>query len=249
MTSFLLALQFLTIIPIKIKRFDKSKFINSMIYFPVVGLLLALFLAAINNLFLFLGFNSIVTNVILVIALIVITGGMHLDGLSDTFDALVSSKDKERMLEIMRDPHCGVMGILSVICVILLKISFLSSLNPAHKINALILMCVLSRAALVFLIFMFPYTRKEGKGKIFSEEVNLKIINIVGIITLICAGASFKIKGLLTMAVATLVAFIFAKFITKKVGGITGDSLGAANELTEVTVLVTLCFLEKGGVI
>lgn len=233
----------MTIIPVRVKKFDQAKLAVSMVYFPVVGLLLALFLAVICNLFLFLGFTGFIVNVILVVTLIMITGGMHLDGLSDTFDALSSGKDKIKMLEIMRDSHCGVMGILSIICVVLLKISFLSSINFAYKISALILMCVLSRWSLVFLLFLFPYARKEGKGKVFSEGMTLRIFILASLICLSCVFAVFKINGLLIVAAVALTVFTFGKFITRKIDGISGDSLGAANEIAEVMTLFCVSIL------
>lgn len=246
MTSFLLALQFLTIIPVKIKNFTESKLIISMIFFPVIGFSIALLLAAVNNFFLFVGFSDFVTNIILIVALIAIAGGMHLDGLSDTFDAISSSKSKEIMLSIMRDSRCGVMGVLSIICVLLLKISFLSSVNPAGKTDALILMCVLGRWALVFLLFMFPYARKEGSGKIFSEGINLKIFITATFFSLACAVIFFGVNGLSIMTLTVLVAFVFGKFMVRKIEGITGDSLGAVCEIVEVTVLFIIAVIEKG---
>lgn len=247
MATFLSALQFLTSVPIKIKAFTEARFAKSMMFFSVIGLLVALFLTGINSLFLFLGFNGIILNVILVVALILITGGMHLDGLSDTFDAISSNKDKDKMLEIMRDSHCGVMGVLSIICVILLKISFLSSVSAQHKIGAIILMCVFSRWSLVFLISLFPYARAEGKGKIFSQGINPKIITIATFFSLICAIVVFKIVGFMIIVPAALTAYVFARLVVKKIGGITGDVLGATNELVEITVLLTVCILERIG--
>jgi len=243
MTSLLLALQFLTIIPVEIKNFTEKKLITSMIFFPVVGFFIALLLAAVNNLFLSIGFNDFITNIILVVVLIVVTGGMHLDGLSDTFDAISSGKSKEDMLTIMRDSRCGVMGVLSIICVLLLKISFLSSINSIEKIGALILMCVLGRWSLVFLLFMFPYARKAGKGKIFSEGINLKILITTTTFSLSCAFIFLGINGLSIMVLAVLIAFLFGKFMIKKIEGITGDSLGACCELIEVAVLFGVAIL------
>ncbi len=245
MTSFLLALQFLTIIPVKIKNFTEASFARAMIFFPVIGLLLALFLIFINYLLSSLGFGGITLNAILVVALIILTGGMHLDGLSDTFDAISSAKSKEEMLEIMRDPHCGVMGVLSIVCVILLKISFLSSLPSLHKIGALILMCVLSRWALVFLIFLFPYARDNGKGKIFSQGINRRIFMMASLFSLFCAVMLFKLIGFLIIIFTALAAYLFAKLVARKIGGITGDTLGAANELMEVLILFALCIFER----
>jgi len=249
MTSLLLALQFLTIIPVKIKKFEESKLVVSIMFFPVIGFFIAILLAAMNNLFLYLGFDNFVINIILVVALVLITAGMHLDGLSDTFDAISSGKSKEDMLAIMRDPRSGAMGVLSIICVLLLKISFLSSIASVYKIGALILMCVLGRWSLVFLLFMFPYARKVGKAKIFSEGINLKIFIAATIFSLSCAIVFLGINGLSIMVLAMLVAFLFGKLMVKKIEGITGDSLGAACELTEVAVLFLIAILAKAGLI
>ena len=140
MKSLWLAIQFLTTIPINIKYKDEKELPHALIFFPFVGLLLGLILAGINHLLFILNFNDLLSNVILIISLILLTGGIHLDGLADTFDALASRKNKEEMLEIMRDSHIGVMGVLSIVSILLLKISVLSSLSPSLKIISLILM-------------------------------------------------------------------------------------------------------------
>ncbi len=194
MTSLLLALQFLTIIPVKVKSFAEKKLITSIIFFPVIGFFIALLLTAANFFFLFFGFSSFIATIVLVVLLIIITGGMHLDGLSDTFDALSSGNSKEGMLTVMRDPRCGVMGVLSVICVLLLKISFLSSVSLKETAGALILMCATGRWSLVFLLFMFPYARPAGKGKIFSEGINLKIFITATVFPLSCAVIFFGVS-------------------------------------------------------
>jgi len=249
MTSLLLALQFLTIIPVKVKSFTEKKLITSMVFFPVIGFFVASLLMAANFFFLFLGFNNFTVNIILVILLIAITGGMHLDGLSDTFDGLSSGNSKDAILAVMRDPRCGVMGALSIICVLLLKISFLSSVSLAQKSGALILMCATGRWSLVFLLFMFPYARPSGKGKTFSEGINLKIFITATVFPLSCAVIFFGISGIWVMVFAMLIAFLFGRFIVKKVGGITGDSLGASCELVEAAVLFLIAIMAKAGLI
>ncbi|MFA5008511.1 MAG: adenosylcobinamide-GDP ribazoletransferase [Candidatus Omnitrophota bacterium] len=243
MISFLLALQFLTAIPVKVKKFSESKLAASMMFFPVIGFFIAILLIAINIFFLCFGFYNFIINIILVVALIAITAGMHLDGLSDTFDAICSAKSKERMLEIMRDSRCGVMGVLSIISVVLLKIAFLSSIKPMHKISALVLMCVFGRWVLVFMLYMFPYVREEGKGKIFSERINSKIFIMATIFSLSCALIFLATDGLAIMALAMLVAFLFGKFMLRKIGGITGDNLGAVCELVETAVLFAIAII------
>jgi len=245
MKVFLLALQFLTIIPVKIEKVKEADIAASMVCFPFVGLLLGFLLAGINNLLLSLKFEELAVSIILIVSLIIFTGGLHLDGLSDTADALFSGKDKEKRLEIMRDSHAGVMGILSLICVILLKIVFLSSINTSLKIVSLILMCTLSRWSLVFLMFLFPYARQEGKAKVFIEKANFKIFVLATMIALVCSVITWQLKGLFIIAITSISAYAIGKFITNKIGGITGDTLGAINELTEVIILLSICILER----
>jgi len=96
---------------------------------------------------------------------------------------------------------------------------------------------------------MFPYARKVGKAKIFSEGINLKIFIAATIFSLSCAIVFLGINGLSIMVLAMLVAFLFGKLMVKKIEGITGDSLGAACELTEVAVLFLIAILAKAGLI
>ncbi|MFH1202264.1 MAG: adenosylcobinamide-GDP ribazoletransferase [Candidatus Omnitrophota bacterium] len=245
MRSLLLAIQFLTIIPVKIKNVTDKNFANSMVYFPVAGLLIGLILAAIAHLLSILNFQYFVSNIILVISLVIITGGIHLDGLSDTSDALLSRKDKDEMLRIMRDSHIGVMGALSIICIILLKISFLSSINSPSKFVSLVLMCTLSRWSLVLMMFSFPYAREEGKAKVFVQGVNLKILTLATVIALGIAVSVWQLKGLLIFALTAIGSYVIGKSINDKIKGLTGDSLGAINELIEVIILFGVCILER----
>jgi len=243
MKEFLSAVQFLTIIPIKIKDMDERKLSGSMSYFPIAGLLLGLVLSVINNLFLGLGFSGLPLSIILIISLIIITGGIHLDGLADTADAFLSRKNKEEMLIIMRDSHIGVMGVLALISVILLKISFLYSIGIPSKITALFLMCILSRWSMVFAMFLFPYARKEGKAKAFIQGINPKIFTLATIITLICVFVFWKIDGILVFIITAISSYLAGKFINSKIGGITGDTLGALCEINEVIVLLSIIIL------
>ena len=247
MKSFLLALQFLTIAPIRFKGVDEKEIARSMIYFPFVGLLIGLALAGINSLLIFLGLERLSIDIILVISLVCITLGMHLDGLSDTFDALSSRKDKDQMLRIMRDPHIGVMGALGVIGIILIKISLLYSLSGALKPFALILMCIISRWSMVFAIFLFPYARTEGKAKVFFEGINPAVFVFSTAITLVLAFFLGMIKAFALLFAAAAGAYIIARSVNKKLNGITGDTLGAINEITEVIVLLGAYILERIG--
>lgn len=231
------ALQFLTILPVRIKKFREKNAANSMIFFPFTGLLLGLFLIGINKLFYLLGFPCISVDIILAVSLIAITGGMHLDGLSDSADAFLSGKPKDEMLAIMRDSHAGVMGILSIICALLLKIALLYSISAESIAPALLLMCLLGRWSSVFMTYLFPYARVEGKAKVFTNGINAPIFIISTLSALIFAFLIWGMKGLVIFLVIAGAAYVSGKFITRKIGGITGDTLGAAIELSEVIAL------------
>lgn len=241
MVSFLLALQFLTIIPVKIKHINEKQISESMVYFPFVGVLLGLILAVSDKLLYLLNLGTFTINTILVILLAAITAGMHLDGLADTADAFLSGKNKEEMLDIMRDSHIGVMGVLSLISIILLKIVLLSSLSMALKTTSLLLMCTLSRWSAVWVMFLFPYARGDGKARVFIQGMNLKIFMLSLIAALIFAFAVWGIKGLLVLLIIAGCAYLSGKIISRKIGGITGDTLGTTIELTEIITLFTVC--------
>lgn len=245
MRSFLLALQFLTIIPVKMKDVEEKKIPGALIYFPLIGLLLGLVLAGMDKLLFILNFEQFIINTILVVLLIVLTGGLHLDGLSDTFDAFLSRKNKEEMLKILRDSHIGVMGVLSLISIILLKIAFLSSINISSKIISLLLMCILSRWSLVFVMFLFPYAREEGKAKVFIQGINFKIFISSTLIALACTIAIWKIKGLFVFIIIAMSSYMIGKFINNKIGGMTGDTIGATSEVAEIIVLFSALILQK----
>lgn len=238
MKAFLFALQFLTIIPVKIKSLDQGMIRRSMVYFPLAGLLIGSLLSGENYLLSFFPIKDTALNIILVISLIFLTGGIHLDGLADTADAVFSGKDKQEMLRIMRDPHNGSMGVLSLVSVVLLKIALLSSVLGTQKIPALLLACTLSRWSQVLIMFIFPYARQEGKAEKFMRFISGRVFIFS---TVICVSLSFLIwagKGVFLMAISAAIAYLTGKNIVKKIGGITGDNIGAINEVIESAVLL-----------
>ena len=241
MVRFLLALQFLTIVPLKVKEVSEKNIAGAMIYFPLVGLLLGIALSGINALLIALNFSPPAANIILAVVLIGITGGMHLDGLSDTADAFLSGKSRDEMLAIMRDPHVGVMGAISIISILLLKIGLLGAVAAPLKTTALLLACVLSRWSSVLAMFLFPYARKDGKAKAFTQGMNLKIFVFSLIMVLMFAFAIWRLRGLITLLIVSGCVYLGGRFSNRKIGGITGDTLGATIELTEIITLFAVC--------
>ena len=245
MKSFLLALQFLTVAPIRIKKIRPEHMPRAVVYFPIIGLLLGLVLCVVNYLLVSAQFDPLASNIIIVVLLIAITGALHLDGLSDTFDGLFSGKDRLETLKIMRDPHVGSMGVLALVSILLLKISFLSMIRPETKNAALLLMCVLSRWSMALSLFSFPYARKEGKAKIFADGMNKKIFITLTIIAIVITFIISRIVGPAVLALTAAFAYLANLWIKKKIGGVTGDTIGAISEFSEIVVLFSIVILER----
>ncbi|MDD4899480.1 MAG: adenosylcobinamide-GDP ribazoletransferase [Candidatus Omnitrophica bacterium] len=246
MIAFLVALQFLTILPVKLEEVTQKNFSRAMIYFPVIGLLLGAILFALNSLFNFLDFSRISIDIILVVSLVALTGGMHLDGLSDSFDALLSGKKREEMLAIMRDSHAGAMGVVAIVSILFLKVGLLCSVPAGIKPLSLLLFCALSRWAMVCAIFLFPYARKEGKAAVFFDNITDRVMVVASLIIFATAALLWKINGIIALIAVALLVYLLGKSISKKMNGLTGDTLGAMNEISEAVALLAIAILGRG---
>lgn len=238
MRSFILALQFLTRLPIPVQvEYTQECLVRGTVFFPVVGLVLGGILCGLYYLFrLFL--PTLATGALLLGFSIYLTGGMHLDGLMDTADGFGSGRPREKMLEIMRDSRVGAMGVIAGFTVIVVKFSLFASL-PANPYGILLLAPVLSRFGMVYAITMFPYGRSEsGLGKPFVENLTRRQMLIAGIVTGIIAYLCAGINALVVLLIFLVFLFLFCVRIAKKLGGLTGDTYGAVNELGEVLVLL-----------
>lgn len=247
MGKFILALQFLTSIPIKVNNFKENNLAGSLVYFPAVGLLIGIILAGINFLLGLSGLDELAVSACVMVALIILTAGIHLDGLADTADALLSRKNKDKMLEIMRDSRVGAMGVIALISVIVLKISLFYSIAPGSKTAVLLIMCVVSRWAQVFIMYVFPYARQEGKAKSYISGLTKKIFILATIITCFIVFLVFCFKGLLIICLVALAAYLIGRVISSKIDGITGDTVGAVSECVEVIVLFVYCVIGRSA--
>jgi len=164
-----------------------------------------------------------------------LTGGLHLDGLADSFDGLYSNRGKERILEIMKDSRIGSNGALALIALIIMKIALLSNLSTEMRTVVLLLMPVISRFGIAFGSWISVYARENGMGQFFIGNVNAGQVAMALVVTLI--PLSVFPKSVAILAVAVLFNWIFVKHVTQIIGGMTGDTLGAMIELTELVQL------------
>ena len=237
MKNFFIALQFLTIFPIKIKQDIKEKdFGKSLIFFPLVGVIIGLILAGFNFIFIFLP-KPVVCSLVLIIS-VFISGGLHLDGFADTCDAFYGQNSKQKILEIMRDSRIGVMGSVGVVCLLLLKFNLILSIPENILWKSLILMTAFSRWSIVWSCYISNYSRTEGKAKYFIEYNSKRefILGLILVITLFFI--FFQSKGLILFAGFFIFINLLVYFFNKKIDGMTGDTIGAVNEISEVLVLL-----------
>ena len=218
---------------------------RSCVFFPLVGAFIGLILFIIYKAVSCLYLDTLLTSAIVSIALIVLTGGLHLDGLADTFDAFASNKNREKKLEIMRDSRIGTMGVLALISIIVLKILFLSEISTFDKFTALLSMCILSRWGQVLSIRSFNYAREGGKAKVFFDGINNGIYLSALIITLLFLFLLWQLKGIYLFAVLSIFSYFLGRLFSSKFGGLTGDVIGAISEISEVFVLFYIVILQR----
>lgn len=236
MKRFIIALQFLTILPAKTSyQVNENDSACSLIYFPVVGTVLGILLALILILFGFL--PQIVSVCIVLIASIILTGALHLDGFADTCDGFYSSKKKEEILNIMRDSRVGTMGAIGITCILLFKFTILFCIPNNLLWKTLIMMTSFSRCGQVWACSFSKYARADGKGRNFIGSFNKKTVIISTFYTLALFILLMKLNGFVIFLISTIPIYLFIVFVKTKIGGMTGDTVGATNEFAEITIL------------
>ena len=213
---------------------------HSRAFYPAIGLMIGLVLVGVEE-----GssrvFSEPLTAAFLVAVMIVVTRGLHLDGLMDVFDGVFGGFTPERRLEIMRDSRVGAFGVIGAIAVLLLKYGALVSLlmlPQPGKEWALFLFPTLSRWTMVVLLGAFPYVRTQGLGSPF-HGTGIKIATtIAGISALAASVLLGGFAGLGLFFGVTVVAWLMGWAIARTLGGLTGDAYGATNEIIETVVLI-----------
>jgi adenosylcobinamide-GDP ribazoletransferase len=230
------ALRFLTILPIGgLPPVSEGAIARSIAFFPLAGAVIGALLSGVGLLAGAL-WDDWVQAVAIVVAWAIITAGLHLDGLSDTFDAVLSWRSRERKLEIMKDSRIGAMGAIALITLLLLKITLLHS-TGAGWIRVVVLAPALGRWADTYGIFWFPPARAGGLGREFQSQVGRADFALASGSTLALAVALGGARGLVALALVWGVSHWLARWWTRDLGGLTGDTYGALCEIAEVVAL------------
>lgn len=244
MKSFLTALQFLTILPVKITGLKEKDFGRSLAYFPAVGALIGLVLVV--SLFVFSFLPHLAVAALIVVVSVFITGGIHLDGFADTCDGFYGSRPKEKVLEIMRDSRLGAMGAVGIACILILKFAFVASIPLDSLWKLLILASVFSRWSQVFACSTARYAREEGKAKHFIGSANKAGFIAASIFTAALFILLMKTGGIFLLAASSFTVFLFVNYVKERIGGMTGDTIGATNEIAEAAVFFFALVYLKG---
>ncbi len=283
--SFLAALTFLTVIPIRTRTMFPPRAVErAMLWFPAVGALIGAATAAALY-----GFTHLLPGFLpeagAVVFLVALTGALHLDGVADSFDGLFGGHDREARLRIMKDTRIGAYGLAAVVCVLLLKVAAVAALADyewSHRlvppsphwpggasggswprtgllewfgvqrwaqVVAVVLMPVWGRWMMTLAAGVGPYARPEGTGAAFVRSMTLSRAGVLSGIPLVLTAVLLGWPGLVAGVAATVLMLGVLLWWRAKLGGVTGDTLGALGELTELAFLVAvLIFLPLGNV-
>jgi len=240
MKAFFAALQFLTILPLPASLTgDEKSLAKSVRFFPLVGLLVGALVAA-TDLLLQALLPPLAATCLTVFFLIAITGGLHMDGLADTADGFFSARTRPRMLEIMRDSRIGAMGVMAIVFVVALKVAALTSLSMHGRLGVLVLMPLAGRSAIILMMTALPYARPDGglaaiflaKRSWWTPVAAFLLLGIVG-------WGLGRGLGLFAALAALAAAALLIRYTLKKIGGFTGDTLGAVSEMTEMMLALS----------
>jgi len=212
---------------------------SSMAWYSTVGLLiggtLALADAVLTKLF-----APVVVNVLLLVLLIAFTRGLHQDGLADTLDGIAGGRTSAARLAIMRDPRIGAIGATGLFLSLILRYAALMALPQPLRVPALVCMPALGRWTMVTLAWLSPYARTEG-GLAAPFLVHLSFLHVLGSTLVLVAALmlAFGISGAVAILVGGSVVIVMVQAGCRTLfGGITGDTLGATNELVEILFLL-----------
>ncbi len=243
----LAALRFLTVLPVRHGMADDGRyFAGSLFYFPLIGLAIGLLTALAATLLGFILPQAVVA-LFAIVMLAGISGFLHIDGLADTADGLLSSRPREQKLVIMRDSRTGAMGVTAIIVVLLGKYAALASAGAVLLPAALVLMPLAGRCVQVFSMALLPYARPEGGlGALFYSRKTRMAAGASALMLLMVlflfsrfAWLHWQIVAAIGIALAGTV-LLFSVWCRKSLGGATGDTLGAVCELSELMVAVAM---------
>ena len=246
--SIIISFSFFTTIPMPMIDWTKERMKFVPLILPLVGAVIGGLSFSFYKLVSLIGTGNILAAVLLSIFFLLITGGIHMDGLMDSADAYFSRRDRERRLEIMKDSRVGAFAVMAIIVVVLLKTAVFYELLAAGKQIGLFLIVipVVSRLLQSSMLYFFPYAKEEGLAKMYGGKLkkSLGFILIFMLLVISTGMAVFLgIKALFVPGIAVLFYGFYYLSSKKHFGGITGDLLGAFLEMVELLMIGAVLFV------
>jgi adenosylcobinamide-GDP ribazoletransferase len=251
--KFAITASYITRLPLsRIQLANNESALNGLAkYLPAVGLLIGAILAVLNWLLCAIHVQALLSAGIITVAWLMLTGGIHFDGLMDTADGVFSQRDQKRMLEIMSDSRVGNFGAMTGWCVLLLKFVALSSLPPSAMPLVLVLVPSWSRWCESYAIGAFPYLKQAGMGKVWHDTTRFPHDVLLAALAPLAATVAASMAGALFVPLlppfiaffAVCCGLISSYWLYSVLSGQTGDTYGAVVELSEVGALLLLALL------
>ncbi len=244
---FLSAVMFLTRLPVSnFVKYNPEHLSKSTVYFPIVGALVGsigawtLFIASLKC-------SPVLSVLVSMAVTILLTGAFHEDGLADSADGFGGGYSKERILEIMKDSRIGTYGAIALWLFLTAKLLVLTEIfkqDDSLLLSTLVAAHVLGRYSSLPLIFTLEYARSEPtSSKPFAEKASPKRLVVASLYTVALCAWLLKWNAIIALGVSVLMTYLARYFFVKRIGGITGDALGAANQLVELSVYFAVYIL------
>ncbi|PID82686.1 MAG: adenosylcobinamide-GDP ribazoletransferase [Clostridiales bacterium] len=232
---FILAITFLTRIPISVKfDYNEEEFNKSYVFYPFVGLIVGVIIFSIS----FLSLPKSIMALFIILLYVYVVGGIHIDGIGDVFDGIFSARKRDRMMEIMKDSRIGSFGTIGIVLYFLSLYVGLYEIIGLDKYQYVILfMPVMAKFSIIIISGINKYARKEGSANI----INLLTIkhSLIALIIMLSISYFIGINVLIAAFVSEIITILVVARISGILDGITGDVIGLANELASVSFIIS----------
>ena len=245
MRLYIIAMQFLTILPLPFKvSCEKEELGRSTALFPLAGLTIGALLAGLNWL-LSPWLARPLCDALLITVLAAVTGGLHLDGLADVCDGLAARGGRERFLAVMKDSQVGAIGATGLVLGLLLKWQALAAVPHEFKWQALLLFPTLARFGQVLMLTGARHARQDGLGALFVQGAGRGGLFLAAITATAVSAGLLGLNGVAALAAVCLLTYAGSLFFQRRLGGVTGDTVGCINELNEILALIIISSLPQ----
>ncbi len=246
MNGFRRSLSFLTRLPVRSEELTSAELARAIPWFPAAGFVIGGIVASVF----WVAAQGLPVTLAAVLAILTgaaITGGFHEDGLGDTFDALGGGWSPDEMLSIMKDSRQGTFGVLAIVGTVLVRVVALAALPAIVGVWTLVLAHTLARGAVVGVMVVSTPVATSGLGASYARELHRPTATVSSLFAAGAAVVVWGVNGLLVVGVLVIVVAVFMIWVQGKIGGYTGDILGAAEQFGEMAILVTAVFMVGQG--